>query len=120
MAGENDGGTQAAAQQQAQGQTDPQEQQQSGQASQSVGKHTKTDNSGNAVTSVHSDPDTQGPEPRSLVGEQAVSRDDDYFGEAFLDVLAGEDVLEGQVCAVMAFPQHDSGTIPGVCGEELF
>ena len=53
MAGENDGGTQNATQQQAGGQENAQEQQQSGQtgAGQGVGKHTKTDADGNAVTS---------------------------------------------------------------------
>lgn len=54
MAGENDGGTQAAAQQQAAGQADTQQQQQAGQtqqASAGVGKHAKTDADGNAVES---------------------------------------------------------------------
>ena len=49
MAGENDGGTQAATQQQAAGQEDAQGQQQAGQADSGVGKHTKTDADGNAV-----------------------------------------------------------------------
>ena len=52
MAGENDGGTQAAAQQQTSGQADAQQQQQAGQtqqASEGIGKHTKTDADGNAV-----------------------------------------------------------------------
>ena len=57
MAGENDGGTQNATQQQAGGQENAQEQQQSGQtgAGQGVGKHTKTDADGNAVTSSQQD-----------------------------------------------------------------
>ncbi len=52
MAGENDGGTQAAAQQQTSGQADAQQQQQAGQNQQAdagVGKHTKTDADGNPV-----------------------------------------------------------------------
>lgn len=52
MAGENDGGTQAAAQQQTSGQADAQQQQQAGQTQQAdagVGKHTKTDGDGNPV-----------------------------------------------------------------------
>ncbi len=52
MAGENDGGTQAAAQQQTSGQADAQQQQQAGQDQQAnagVGKHAKTDDDGNPV-----------------------------------------------------------------------
>ena len=49
MAGENDGGTQAATQQQAAGQEDAQGQQQARQTDSGVGKHTKTDADGNAV-----------------------------------------------------------------------
>lgn len=52
MAGENDGGTQAAAQQQTSGQADAQQQQQAGQNQQAdagVGKHAKTDSDGNPV-----------------------------------------------------------------------
>ena len=53
MAGEKDGGTQNAAQQQAGGTENPQEQQQPGQAGagEGVGKHAKTDADGNAVSS---------------------------------------------------------------------
>ena len=51
MAGENDGGKAAAAQQQAAGQDDAQAQRQAGQTEQVAGKHAKTDTDGNAVTS---------------------------------------------------------------------
>ena len=93
MAGENDGGTQNAAQQQAGGQENAQEQQQSGQTGAGVGKHTKTDADGNAVTSG-SGGTSQGKHAADGEYQRAIKERDDKIAELEAQIAKAAETKE--------------------------
>ena len=93
MAGENDGGTQNASQQQAGAQANAQEQQQSGQAVEGVGKHTLTDENGNAVNSGNGGT-AQGKRAADGAYQKAIKERDDKIAELEAQIAKAAETKE--------------------------
>ena len=63
--------------------------------------------------------DAEGPKPCGLLREQTVTRDDHDFGEPLLDVFARQNGFQGEIRAIVAFFQNDSGALPSMGGEDV-